>query len=153
MYRAGYTKIPFLFAADFCRAYSKAMFVLHEPDKAALRTYLLKGGPGKRKYMRAQVADLPDSYRRSHCRHTIPPPDVLVERVEGVLADFKGAVCAKSQDPLITEEVQKVHNLQVQLIEEGLLSGELALSSISGVSCCNLATGGASKFLVCQEQD
>lgn len=112
-----------IFSADFCRAYSKAMFVLHEPDKAALRTYLLKGGPGKRKLTRAQVANLPDSYWRSHCRHTIPCSEVLVQRVQKVLADFEGAICAKSSDLFITEEVLKVHELQVQLMKEGLLSG------------------------------
>jgi hypothetical protein len=128
------------FAAEFCRAYSKAMFILHEPDKAALRAYLLKGGPGKRKFTRAQVANLPDSYWRSHCRYTIPCSEVLVQRVQKVLADFEGAVCAKSSNLLITEEVLKVHELQIKLMEEGLHSGEHNLSSISVVSCLNLVT-------------
>jgi hypothetical protein len=111
-------------AADFCRAYSKAMFILHEPDKVALRNYLLKGGPWKRKFTRAQVADLPDSYWRSHSRHTIPPPDVLIARVQEVLAEFQGSICAKTSESLITEEIQNVHDLQVELMREGLLSGK-----------------------------
>ena len=37
---------------------------------------------------------------------------------------YEAAPCAINGDPLITEDVLHVHELQVQLMREGLLSGE-----------------------------
>lgn len=100
------------------------MFVIHEPDKARLWAYLLNGAKRRRKFTKAEVDKLNESYWRAHCRHSIPEPEKLVAAVEAVMEKFAGGVCAKNQDPLITEEVQKVHNLQVELMKQGLLSGE-----------------------------
>ncbi|GAQ84142.1 hypothetical protein KFL_001770280 [Klebsormidium nitens] len=111
--------------ADFCRDYSSAMFKIHQPDKRALREFLLDGGPGRRKWTQAEVAAKPASYWRARCRHTIPAPQELVIGVEAVMKKYAGGICAINGDPLVTEEVQRVHNLQLQLMQEGLLSDPL----------------------------
>ncbi|GAQ87318.1 acetamidase/formamidase [Klebsormidium nitens] len=110
---------------DFCRDYSSAMFKIHQPDKWALRKFLLDGGPGRRKWTQAEVAAKSGSYWRARCRHTIPPPQELVAEVEAVIKKYEGAICAINGDPLITDEVQRVHNLQLQLMREGALSDPL----------------------------
>ncbi|GAQ92967.1 hypothetical protein KFL_012280010 [Klebsormidium nitens] len=111
--------------ADFCRDYSGAMFKIHQPDKWALREFLLEGGPGRRKWTQAEVAAKPGSYWRARCRHTIPAPHELASGVEAVMKKYERGVCAINGDPLITDEVQRVHNLQLQLMQEGLLSDPL----------------------------
>lgn len=101
------------------------MFKVHQPDKQALRAFLLAGSPGKRKWTKAEVDAKPASYWRTRCRHTIPQPAELVAGVEAVISKYERATCAVNQDPLITEEVQAAHERQVQLMREGgALSGE-----------------------------
>ncbi|GAQ90322.1 hypothetical protein KFL_006270040 [Klebsormidium nitens] len=109
--------------ADFCRDYAAAMFKVHHPDKQALRAFLLAGGPGKRKWTKAEVDAKPASYWRARCRHTIPQPEELVAGVEAVMSKYGPAFCAVNGDPLITEEVRAAHERQVQLMREGALSG------------------------------
>jgi hypothetical protein len=140
-----------LYAGDFCREYSKAVFVIHEPDKARLRAYLLNGAKRKRKYSKAEINKLNESYWRTHCRHSIPEPEELVAAVEAVMRKFAGGVCAKTQEPLITEEVQKVHNLQVELMKQGLLSGEslslVCISVSASASACACASASRCLYL------
>ena len=100
------------------------MFKVHQPDKQALRAFLLAGGPGKRKWTKAEVDAKPASYWRARCRHTIPQPEELVAGVEAVMKRYERATCAVNRDPLITKEVQAAHERQVQLMLEGALSGE-----------------------------
>lgn len=109
---------------DFCGEYSAAMFKVHQPDKWALRDFLLAGGPGRRKLTQAEIAAKPASYWRSRCRHTIPAPKELVAGVQAVMTKYRAGNSAG--DPLITEDVERVHELQVQLMEDGFLSGEPA---------------------------
>lgn len=100
------------------------MFKIHQPDKQALRAFLLAGGAGRRKWTRAEVdAKLP-SFWRARCRHIIPQPEELMAGVEAVISEYMPAVCVVNQDPLITKEVLAAHERQVQLMREGLLSGE-----------------------------
>lgn len=110
-------------AADFCRDYAAAMFIIHQPDKQALRSFLLAGGPGRRKWTKAEVEAKPASYWRARCRHMIPQPDELVAGVEAVMKKYAASICIVNQDPLITEEVRAAHERQVQLMREGALSG------------------------------
>lgn len=100
------------------------MFKIHQQDKWALREFLLAGGPGRRKWTQAELAAKPGSYWRARCRHTIPPPQELVNGVEAVMKKYERETCVINGDPLITEDVQHVHELQVKLMQEGLLSGE-----------------------------
>jgi hypothetical protein len=117
------------------------MFKIHQPDKWALREFLLAEGPGRRKWTQAEVAAKPASYWRARCRHTIPPPMELVNGVEAVMKKYQGGICAINGDPLITDEVQRVHNLQLQLMQEGSLSGKPlgVLWSLSLLECVLLA--------------
>ncbi|GAQ93224.1 hypothetical protein KFL_013720010, partial [Klebsormidium nitens] len=116
--------------ADFCRDYSNAMFKIHQPDKWALREFLLAGGPGRRKWTQAEVAAKPGSYWRARCRHTIPSAQELVDGVQAVMKKYERGTCAVNGDPLITDEVRGAHELQLQLMQDGLLSDPLKVDEM-----------------------
>lgn len=107
------------------------MFKVHQPDKQALRSFLLAGGPGKRKWTKAEVDAKPASYWRARCRHLIPQPEELVAAAEAVMTKYATSICFVNQDPLITDEVRAAHKRQVQLMQQGALSGECDVASFA----------------------
>lgn len=61
---------------------------------------------------------------RTTCRHVIPQPDVLVERLERVVGRAEKMVDSSTGQPLMTAGVAKQLQSMCQLAKEGLLSGK-----------------------------
>lgn len=111
-------------AGQFMTDLSKAVFLLHEPDKLARTSYMLKQiNPATgNKWTQVEINNLPDSYWNDYCRRLIPPPGVLSERVQACFDKHQNDV-----DPagnlLFTNDTHQCHKRQMELIQKGYLSG------------------------------
>eukprot|EP00243_Klebsormidium_subtile_P000970 TRINITY_DN115_c0_g1_i2.p2 TRINITY_DN115_c0_g1~~TRINITY_DN115_c0_g1_i2.p2 ORF type:complete len:231 (+),score=56.25 TRINITY_DN115_c0_g1_i2:1168-1860(+) len=107
---------------DFMRDLSRAMFVIKAGDKENLRTHLLQHA--RKKLTAKEITAKPDRYWNTHCRRTIPKKEVLAARMDAVLKKYEVGGNACDGDPLVTGELNEVHERQMKLVWAEALSGE-----------------------------
>ena len=102
----------------FCRAVSKAMFIVYTGDRDLWYTYLrteLNLTPAQCRQVRAQ-------YFRQRCRYSIPPPRQLYCRLLTVYNLFKDLVDPKSEAAFFVGDYERRFKVSMDYIKKGFLS-------------------------------
>ncbi|GAQ90826.1 hypothetical protein KFL_006900010 [Klebsormidium nitens] len=113
---------------DFMRDLSRAMFVIKAGDKESLRNHLLQRA--RKKLTAKEIAAKPDRYWNTHCRRTIPKKELLAARLDAVLKKYEIGGNACDGDPLVTRELNEVHERQMKLVWAGALSDPLGVEEM-----------------------
>ena len=140
-------------------ALSDALFVAHEPDVRELLDKIkqrgnFKGAPASWPKMVADLETLCDLLHnnpgaalhvpkafRQKIRRSIPPPELLVPRLQAAMQQFRGLACSKTGRVLITPATERVFALQLTHAQHGCLS-DWAPTENMYILCANKAGGG-----------
>ena len=107
----------------FMRDLSKAFFQVVPSDQEQLKQELMEAGRWGAAGTPTRAAA--EKVLRSRCRHTIPPPKELRERVEKVAADHSNVVDPITGRILFTSDSLEVHKSMLFLIDAGKFSDPL----------------------------
>lgn len=104
-------------AGEFAAMLSGSIFNLHQPDKEVEQQRLRNLGKTPE-----EIAALPAKYFNSRCRRTIPAKDVVGPRLQAMMEKYRHAADLEGQ-ALLTQATWTVHERQMRLVEQDLLTG------------------------------